>query len=176
MLENIAFTLLFVGGFGSIWGLIADLITGRERQRLVKLWSYSGSHVHAHKEYNRVTYHQHFRRVFTFRSAKSLYGPLTQGIWYHTGNNVNTYDKYWWRCYQEIYLRLDSEMERLTRYYMDFGKYGATLPFALERAGLDIPSWLAITEEKKGKGMSPTIAGAEEYDQIMAMQDIMEHR
>ena len=174
-LENIAFTLLMIGGFGSVWGLIASFITGSKRQRLVERWNCSGSYVYAHQEYSRVTYNQHLWRVFTFRSAKSLYGPLTQGIWNYTGNNVNTYDKFWWRCYQEIYINLarDGEMEQRTRYYMDFGKYGATLPFALERAGLDIPKWLASTEGKQAKSISPTIAGAEEYDQIMAAQELM---
>src|SRR6266576_94263 len=134
MLENIAFTLLLVGGFGSVWGLIANLITGTKRQRLVERRSYSGGHGYAHKEFNRVTHNQHFRRLVTFRSAKSLYEPLTQGIWYHAGNNVKTYDKYWWRCYQEIYLKLGAglEIEQLTRHYMDRGQNGMTLPYALE--------------------------------------------
>src|SRR6267154_5116147 len=165
MLEKIAFTLLFtllwVVGLGSVWGLIANLITGNQRQRLVERWNFSGSHVYAHQEYSLVTYDQHLWRLFTFRSAKSLYGPLTQGVWYHTGNNVNSYDKYWWRCYQEIYLKLYGERGRKVRYYMARGqKYGATLPFALEMAGIDIPSWLASTEGKQAKSISPTIAGA----------------
>ncbi len=178
MLENIAFILLWVGGFGSVWGLIAHFITGSKRHRLIEHWNCSGSQFYAHREYSRVTYNQHFWRVFIFRSAKSLYGPLTQGIWNYTGNNVNTYDKYWWRCYQEIYLKLPmgGKRDRQIRYYMDYGKYGATLPFALERAGINIDAWLASTEGKQAKSISPTSAGAEEYDQIMTMQDIMEHR
>ena len=175
MLETIAFALLCIGGFGSVWSIIANLITGTKRQRLVELWSYSGSHVYAHQEYNQVTYNQHFWRVFTFRSAKSLYGPLTQGIWNHTGRTVNTYDKYWWRCYQEIYLKLviDGEMEQRTRYYMDYGKYGATLPFALERAGIGVDAWLEASGKKQAKSISPMIEGAEEYEEIIAAQEIM---
>jgi len=177
-LENIAFTLLWIGGFGSVWSSIANVITGTKRQRLVERWNCSGSYVYAHQEYGRVTYNQHLWRVFTFRSAKSLYGPLTQGFWNHIGNNVKTYDKYWWRCYQEIYLKLDAAdvLERRTRYYMARGtKYGMTLPFALERLGVDIPSWLKFTEEEQAKSILPTNAGAEEYDQIMAAQEIVEH-
>ena len=171
MLENIAFTLLLICGFGSVWSLIANFITGIKRQQLIALWNCSGSHVYAHQEYNRVTYNQHFWRLFTFRSAKSLYGPLTQGIWNYTGN-MNAYDKYWWRCYQEIYLKLpmDGKRERQIRYYMG---HGVRLPCALDRAGIDIPSWLASTEGKQAKSISPTIAGAEEYDQIMAAQELM---
>ena len=181
MLENIAFTLLLICGFGSVWSLIAHFITGIKRQRLIALWNCSGSYVYAHQEYSRVTYNQHFWRLFTFRSAKSLYGPLTQGIWNYTGNNVNTYDKFWWRCYQEIYLKLNlkfamaREMEQLTRYYMARGQNGMTLPYALERTGIDITSWLASTEEEQAKSISPMSAGAEEYDSIIAAQDIMEH-
>ena len=170
-LENIAFTLLWIGGFGSVWSSIANVITGTKRQRLVERWNCSGSYVYAHQEYGRVTYNQHLWRVFTFRSAKSLYGPLTQGFWNHIGNNVKTYDKYWWRCYQEIYLKLvGGKRDRQVRYYMG---HGVSLPYALERAGLDIPSWLASTEEKQAKSISPMIEGAEEYDRIMAAQEIM---
>jgi len=50
MLENIAFALLLICGFGSVWSLIAHFITGTKRQRLIALWNYSGSHVYAHKE------------------------------------------------------------------------------------------------------------------------------
>src|SRR6266446_2697882 len=157
--DIIVWTLLMIGGFGSVWGLIASFITGSKRQRLVERWNCSGSYVYAHQEYGRVTYNQHLWRVFTFRSAKSLYGPLTQGFWNHIGNNVKTYDKYWWRCYQEIYLKLvGGKRDRQVRYYMS--RYETALPYALEIAGIDIPQWLKITEEKQAKSISPTNAGA----------------
>src|SRR6266478_1587838 len=89
-----------------IWGLIAESITSRKRVHLIDHWGHSGDSSLAGDEYSRVTYKEHFWSVFFFRGAKSLYGPLLQGVWSHTSNNMNTYDKFWWRCYNEIYLKL----------------------------------------------------------------------
>ena len=157
-----------------IWFCISNFVATRTRRHLINHWGHSGSDIYAHKEFDLVTCNQHFWRVFTFRSAKFLYGPLTQGIWNHTGNNMNTHNEHWWRCYLEIYLKLDPDGE-INRTVRDYLFRGNSLPSALERAGIDVYAWFeTLDEQKEGKNISPMIAGAEEYDQVMAVQEIME--
>ncbi len=78
-----------------IWFCISNYITAHTRRHIINHWRHSGSDIYAHKEFDLVTYNLHSWRVFSFRSAKFLYGPLTQGIWNRTGNNMNTYDMHW---------------------------------------------------------------------------------
>ncbi len=145
-------------GLIGVWGVIANVITSNKRRRLIQLRGHTGCIVYARQEYELVTYNQHFWRVFTFRSARSLYGPLIQGVWNHTINNMNTYDKHWWRCYHEIYLKQNARTKKKTRYYMSSNLFGSPLPFALAQAGINLNEWLnneCKESECKEQDLSP---------------------
>ena len=173
IIVDLIFWLFFLGLVVGIWGLVANDIAGRKRDQLIDRWQLSGHYSLARDEYNRVTYNEHHWRVFTFRSACCLYGPLLQGVWNHSSNNMNTYDEWWWRCYNEIYLKLDRDgnIRRKTRVYM---ARGDSLPAALMLAGIDLDEWLLGQDKVAPPPKFAMTGGAEEYEQIIIAQELME--
>jgi len=155
------------------WAHIANEITSRKRCHLVDHWAHSGNAGLAYDEFNLVDFKDHYWRVFFFRSARVLYGPLLQGVWDHTSNNVNTYDAFWWRCYKEVYMKFarDGNTIKKTRSYL---ARGFALPNALMGSGIHLNEWLLAEDQVAPPPEFSMRDGAEEYDQIMQTQELME--
>src|SRR6266446_6198257 len=155
------------------WALIANDITSRKREHLIDHWHYSGDAGLAYHEFDLVDYRDHYWRVFFFRSARVLYGPLLQGVWDHTSNNVNTYDAFWWRCYKEVYMKFarDGNTIKKTRSYL---ARGFALPNALMGSGIHLNEWLLAEDQAAPSPKFSMMGGAEEYEAIMQTQELME--
>ncbi len=156
-----------------VWAHIANEITSLKRGHLVNHWVYSGNVGLAYDEFNLVDFKDHYWRVFFFRSARVLYGPLLQGVWNHSSNNVNTYDEWWWRCYNEIYLKLTKGGNTIknTRAYLARGN---SLPVALTFSGISVEEWLLAEDKVIPPPKFSMTDGVEEYEAIMQTQELME--
>ena len=156
-----------------VWAHIANEITSLKRGHLVNHWVYSGNVGLAYDEFNLVDFKDHYWRVFFFRSARVLYGPLLQGVWDHTSNNVNTYDAFWWRCYKEVYMKFarDGNTIKKTRSYL---ARGFALPNALMGSGIHLNEWLLAEDQAAPSPKFSMMGGAEEYEAIMQTQELME--
>ena len=155
------------------WAHIANEITSRKRCHLVDHWAHSGNAGLAYDEFNLVDYRDHYWRVFFFRSARVLYGPLLQAVWNHTCVMPNIYDAYWWRCYKEIYLKLyrDGNTIKTIRAYLARGN---SLPAALTITGISLEEWLLAADQVAPPPKFSMTGGAEEYEAIMQTQELME--
>ncbi|SRR6266446_413627 len=172
-LIDLALWILCLGLVIGIWGLIANSITSRKRYHLIDSCILSGNYSLAVAEYNLVTFNEHHWRVFTFRKSRCLYGPLLQGIWNHSSsNNINTYDEYWWRCYNEIYLKLTIYEITLSK-TREFMSRGNSLPSALTLVGIDLDERLLGEDQVAPPPKFAMTDGAEEYDQVIIAQQLM---
>jgi hypothetical protein len=165
-----------------VWGMISNCLTYRKRMQLVDRWQYSGDFYLARDEFDLVSNNQHYWRVFFLKSPRSLYGPLIQGIWDYnpvtspgTSSPFVKYNDYWWRCYKEIYLKLQYNWitSKKTRKYMAIRNHRYFLPVALAAAGLDPEELLPPKEKVTPEEKFSMQAGAEEYDQILAAQELI---
>jgi len=154
-----------------VWFFSCIIITERRRIRLTYLWGYSGDSYLAIREWECASYVGHVWYVFFFRNPKRLYGPLLQGVWNHTSNNVNTYDERWWDCYNHIYLAGTAINKKRIRDIMATGSY--RLETAMERAGYDVDFLLGLRKPNPESKFS-MVDGAEEYEEIVSGQQIMD--
>lgn len=157
---------MFAVWIHSLW---ANARTGRKRRELIDRWK-NTDHQLAVEEYNRVDYSDHHRALLLFRNPKKLYGPLTQGIWNDDVKQV--YSPYWWRCYNEVYLEHRDWQKRINA-ANTCNNPNNYLPAILRRVGLNIHQLLGEREDE-GPPKFSMIDGADEYDQIIAAQEIME--
>ncbi len=169
--------IYLVGGglviFIWVWAFITYVITRRKRRHLTDHLIRSGGYVFANVEFNLVDIKTHYWRVFFLKNSKSLYGPFLQGVWKHTSNNINTYDEWWWRCYREIYLNLSNggNTDKKIRACMARGN---SLPAALTLAGINLEEWLLGEDQVAPPPKFAMTGAAEEYDQIMQMQEMLD--
>jgi hypothetical protein len=158
-----------VGGFlYGILSLIANRRTFNKRIQLIDRWNTSGDWRLAQKEFNEVDYEAHDRAIRWFQNPKKLYGPLIQGVW--DDDQPKVYDSFWWRCYNEIYLKLGPDSQARIKYVMAKSEVG--MPTAMHLCHMNISAWLAQSPPPADKFTMTD--GAEEYEQIMAMQDMID--
>lgn len=157
---------------GTLRGLVASHLTVRKRLQLINRWAASGDFDLAREEFDRVTYSQHNRAVFLFKNPMKLYGPLIQGVW--DDDTPKNYDKYWWRCYNEIYLNMmPASQAAINKELAKYTKYTwPVLPHALLQLNVDIGSWLGSYDHAEQKFSMAD--GVEEYEQAMAAQNLMQ--
>lgn len=144
---------------------IANNRTLNKRHDLIDRWKNTGSYHLAATEFDKVSYTKHFKACFWFRNPRKLYGPLIQSVW--DTDQTQVHDQFWWRCYKEIYLATHEKNQQHINQHLQ----GCELPYALERLGYSIEVWLGLDRET-----SPRMTmqqGAEEYNEIMTMQDLM---
>jgi len=150
--------------------MICICSTEIKRSRLIDLSGYSGDCILALQEWDCVCNYQHFWHVLFFRNPKRLYGPLLQGVWNHSSNNVNLYDERWWDCYHYIYLKFTPALQQQINRMM------ATKPYRLETALYEVCDVDYILEHCKAKPEPEffMMDGAEEYEEIISIQEAME--
>lgn len=170
-------SVTILGFWVGIWRFICIDRTQKKRLALIKRWGTSGDGILAQQEFDRVSFERHLRFLFWFKNPKQLYGPLLQGVWDQDYPPLK-YDLLWWRCYNEIYRILMQQghwgwVDRINRKYAtnDTNKYD--LIFAMTVIGIDLTVWLDANKAMEAPQYS-MIAGAEEYDQIMQAQEMMD--
>lgn len=145
---------------------IANNRTLNKRRDLIDRWKNTGDYSLAKDEFDKVSYTKHFKVCFWFRNPKKLYGPLTQSVW--DTDQPQGHNELWWRCYKEIYLAtVEKNREHINRHL-----HGNDLVYTLKMLGYNINGWLKIEEEPYARITMQE--GAEEYEQIMAMQSQIE--
>lgn len=155
----VLFPILLSIPVGVLWRCWCIAQTGQKRDDLIDRWEASGDPRLAIEEYDKVSFGEHVNALFLLRGAKKLYGPLLQGVW--DTDQQQVYSDYWWYCYREIYYGLYSK-----RTIARLMAKGYSLPHALMELGFD-------TSFDRAPPRFSMIEGAEEYEQIMAMQDLV---
>jgi len=175
MMEFLYFWNLFCVAWlvGSVWWFIAAKLTSKQRHALIDKWKMQiGGEYYCVEEYELISFNRHFWRVFFFRNAKVLYGPLTQEIWDYKSNNCISHDEFWWDCYKYGYrFMVTSESGNRVRYMMAHG--GMPMITALDHI-IDIQVWINSHKPTPAAPKFTMTEGAEEYEQIMAAQELMQ--
>ena len=155
-----------------IWMTICSKMTANKREHLIDNWYHVLGHPNAGtwmiQEFELVSFQRHCWRLFFFRSAKSLYGPLVQSVWTFSGNCV-TRDEDWWDCYQYVYLKMAKPSQDRVRRIM---AYGSGLKYSLDCI-CNIPHWIEQFKPESQPKFSMN-DGVEEYEAAMAAQELMQ--
>jgi hypothetical protein len=124
------------------------------------------------KELEQASWYRHFFRILLFRKYRDLYGPILQ-LTLDGHNPVIPGVERWWILYKHIYLAIPYKDRKAIRLRMASGLgLEATIDQYL-RIDVDkfIDSWkIRDASDMWGSALRMT-AGADEYDEIMAMQD-----
>lgn len=146
---------------GCAWRFIAVNMTDKKRLQLIDRCKISGDYNLALEEFDDVSFDEHVNAKFFFRNPRKLYGPLMQGVW--DSDVQKAYHDFWWKCYNELYRNaLKPTRRNINKYISTYG-----LTHALELNGYDLD--YLLNEEPPKFSM---VDGAEEYEQIMAMQEM----
>lgn len=155
-----------VAMFVCIRGIIVNARTREKRCQLIDRWKTSGDRRLAAWEFDQVDFKNHNKADFWGKDSKALYGPLIQGIW--NTDAKQTYSDYWWRSYHQVYMPHSTSI-RMPEIRREMAFIGSTyMPTILEMHGFGLPPQDVLPEKFS------MADGAEEYDQIMAAQEIMQ--
>lgn len=157
------FAVSLAAFLGCAWWYYALFRTRIKRLQLIDRYKISGDWRLASEEFEAVGFSEHLSAVFWLRDPRRLYGPLIQGVW--DSDTQKAYHDFWWKCYKEIYLKAPKQQQgNINRFLPSRG-----LTATLTSLGYDLDYLLLAADPPPKFSM---VDGAEEYEQIMAMQEI----